>query len=49
MPKKKAPKTNIAKPTKKSKLPDDQPVHLDMSFEQAIKLAATAPKSKKKK
>ena len=32
--------------TKKLKLPNDEPVHLDMSFEEAIKLAAKTPTKK---
>lgn len=36
------------KKSKKLKLPDDKPVKLNMSFEQAIKLAATTPVKKKK-
>lgn len=34
--------------TKKINLPDDKPVHLDMSFEEAIKKAATTQIKKKK-
>ena len=30
------------------KLPNDEPVHLDMSFEEAIKLALNTPIKKKK-
>ncbi len=40
-------KTKKAKP-KKLNLPDDKPVKLNMSFEQAIKLAATTPIKTKK-
>ena len=36
------------KKTKKIKLPNDKPVKLNMSFEQAIKLAATTPIKTKK-
>jgi len=35
--------------TKKIKFPNDEPVHLDMTFEQAIKLAVNTPIKKKKK
>jgi hypothetical protein len=32
-----------AKKIKPKKLPDDKPVHLNMTFEEAIKKAATTP------
>ena len=46
MAKKKKPKSPS---TKKIKYPNDEPVHLDMSFEEAIRLAANTPIKKKKK
>ncbi len=42
----KAKKKAIPKP---KKLPNDEPVHLNMSFEQAIKLAVNTPIKKKLK
>ena len=39
---KKTKKTNIPSP-KKIVLPNDKPVHLDMSFQDAIKLALNTP------
>lgn len=43
----KASKKKDKKP-KKLNLPDDKPLHLDMSFEEAIKKAANTPIKKKK-
>jgi hypothetical protein len=41
----------MAKATKKAapKSPKEKPLKLDMTFEEAMKLAATTPPSKKKK
>ena len=42
-------KKSKAPSTKKIKFPNDEPVHLDMTFEQAIKLAARTTIKKNKK
>jgi len=42
-------KKSKAPSTKKIKFPNDEPVHLNMTFEEAIKLAAKTPIKKKKK
>ena len=39
----------IAVPQKKLNLPNDEPVHLDMTFEQAIKKAVNTPIKNRKK
>ena len=43
MPKKPKKPKPIAIPQKKLNLPDDQPVHLNMTFEEAIKKAVSTP------
>ena len=45
----KAKKTKTKKLPKKLMLPNDEPVHLDMSFQDAIKLALNTPLQKDKK
>ena len=49
MPKKPKKPKPIAVPQKKLNLPDDQPVHLDMTFEEAIRKAVNTPIQKKNK
>jgi hypothetical protein len=41
-------KKKTSKSTSVRKLPDDKPVHLDMSFEEAIKKAVNTPIKKSK-
>ena len=43
-----AKKLKKATPTSPKKLPNDEPVHLDMSFENAIKQAVNTPIKKSK-
>jgi len=48
-PKKAAPKKrNQSAPTRKLRLPNDEPLYLDMTFEEALKLALNTPIKKSK-